>query len=91
MLVEVKKPRRRIEVHLSPRSAILGTCEAVCPWMKQRNACGATLSGGGLEVFDAPQDLHVLVAKRGAEHPVAGQKDSLEVARNDSVSGWVLE
>jgi hypothetical protein len=58
--------------------------------VEQREFGGASPRCGGLEVFHAPQDLFAPVTKRGAEHPVAGQKNSLEIARDEGASRRVV-
>jgi antitoxin (DNA-binding transcriptional repressor) of toxin-antitoxin stability system len=41
--------------------------------------------------YGATQDLHTSMTERGAEHLVAGQEDSLEIAGNDGASRRVVQ
>ena len=47
--------------------------------MQKGNSGSAPLQGSALKVFNAPQNLLALMAKRGSKHPVAGQEQSLEI------------
>ncbi len=87
VLVEVEERRRRIKRHLPACGAVAVTREAVRPRMEEWDPGGAPLRGHSLEIFYASEDLRAPVAKRGPDHPVAGQEDSLEIARDDGVSG----
>jgi hypothetical protein len=86
VLIEMEERRRGIELHIPPRRAVARLRKAVRPGVEERDPGGASLRGGGFEVLHAPQNFHAPVAKRGAEHPAAGQEDRLEIARDEGAS-----
>jgi hypothetical protein len=88
--VEMKQWGWRIEIHLLPGGAIAEPCQAVRPRVEKRDSGSAPVHGGGIEVLHAPQHLYSPMTKRSAEHAVAGQENSLEIARDESASRCLL-
>ena len=83
VLVPVEQGRRRIEAHLAPGGAVALAGKAVRPGVEEWDPGRRAVRGGRREVVHAPEQLHAAMAKRGAEHPVAGQEDRLEVAGHE--------
>src|SRR5260370_24560490 len=74
-----------------PRGAVAGLRKTVGPGVEERDPSRASRRHGGFEVLYAPQNLHAPVANRGAEHPVAGQEDRLEIARSEGANSWLVQ
>ena len=59
--------------------------------MKERDSSGTALRRGAIKVLHPPEDLYASMTKRRAEHPVTGQENGLEIARDESIGGWVIQ
>ena len=90
MLVEMKKWRRQIKNNPSPQNAIPGLGQPIRPWIEKRDSGGASSSRGCFEVFHASEKFHALMTKRSTEHSASGEKNRLEITRDEFVGGRVV-
>ena len=68
-----------------------GRSKPVRPRVEERDSRGAPVRRGTVEILHAPKDLYASMTKRSAEHPVAGQENGLEIARDKRMGGWVIQ